>query len=114
MRIVLLDESRERSTQLTDLLKKAKHDVEWIRSTNEFMVRLEKTAPDRILIDGDAWRHGRAIYNYFGMGHKLENIPLTVYSASEGFAGLADRPKHSGDAVVPRAASIEAIVETVA
>jgi hypothetical protein len=115
MRIVLMDESRDRSVQLTELLKKARHEVECIYSSNDFINRvMAKSTPDRILADADTWKHGKAIYNYFGIGRKLENIPVTVYNIPEGFSGISDRPKHNSDVLLHRAATLEQVAATAA
>jgi hypothetical protein len=110
MRLLVLDESRERSTQLIDLLKKSRHEVECISNTNDFIAKSTgKSVPDRILVDADSWRHGKAIYDYFGIGLRLESIPLTIYNSPEGFAGPADRPRHNADVLLPKTATIEQV-----
>jgi hypothetical protein len=113
MRIVFLDESRERLNQFSDLLKRSRNDIDYIRGSSEFIARIEKSSPDRALIDADAWKHGRAMYNYLGVGRKLENTPITVYNAPEGFTGLTDRPKHNADVILPKSASLESIVDSI-
>jgi hypothetical protein len=115
MRVVIMDESRERTQQLVDLLKKGRHEVECMAATNEFINRLmSKSTPDRIMVDADSWKHGKAIYNYFGIGRKLENIPVTVYNIPEGFSGISDRPKHNADVLLQRTATLEQVAATAA
>jgi len=115
MRIVVMDESRERSTRLVELFKKGRHEVECLRLSNEFINRMmAKSPPDRVFVEADTWKHGKSIYNYFGIGRKLESIPVTVYNIPEIFAGIADRPKHNADALIPRTATLEQVAETIA
>lgn len=113
MRIVVLDESKERIAQFGDILKRSKHDIDYLRGSNDFITRIQKSVPDRVLIDADAWKHGRAIYRYFSIGRRLENVPMTVYNAPDGFVGLTDRPKHNADIILPKSATTESIVETI-
>jgi DNA-binding response OmpR family regulator len=100
MQILLLDESKKRRTQIAELLQKKKHTIRQCAASNDFMSVIEDSAPDRIILDGDTWRKGRAIYAYFNFGKKLENIPIVFYNVKEGAVTITGRESNAKDRIL--------------
>lgn len=111
MKILLLDESRKRVAQIAEAIGNGKHTVVSCTNSNDFMVAVTEETPDKLLLDVETWNNGKAIYGYFDVSRKLEDIPVVFYNAPEEFPGMADRPKHSKDHVLPKPSEAEAIVE---
>jgi DNA-binding NtrC family response regulator len=110
MNLVLLDESKKRKQLLEPMLQERGYTVRICSGSNDFIDSLDKIKPDRVLIDFEAWKHGRAIYAYMKIGKKIEQIPVTFYNAPEKFAGITERQQHPGDKVLKRQTTVEAIV----
>jgi DNA-binding NtrC family response regulator len=109
---MLLDESRKRATQITEAVGNGKHTVVRCSSSNEFMTALgDASAADKLLLDVDSWNNGKAIYRYFDVSRRLEDMPVIFYNAPEEFSGIADRPKHSKDHILTKPTETDAIVE---
>ena len=113
MNLVLLDESKKRKQQLETLLQERGYAVKACSGSNEFIDLIEKAKPDRVLIDFEAWKHGRAIYSYFKIAKRIEHIPITFYNAPEKFAGIPERLQNQNDKIIKRQTSVEAIVSAL-
>jgi DNA-binding response OmpR family regulator len=100
MRIIVLDESKKRTNQIVEFLQRKKYDYVCCSQSSEFVEAVTEKKADKILVEYDAWRHGRAIYNYLDFTRKMEDVPVVCYNAPESFTALNNRKKHSDDRVV--------------
>lgn len=113
MKIVVLDESKKRKEQISEILEKKKIDVVCCSLSGEFIETVEESTPDQILMDVDSWSTGRAIYNYFGFNKKLENVPILFYNAPENFVTINSRKRHNNDRVLNKPSEVESIVQAI-
>ena len=113
MKVLVMDDSRNRGAQIADLLRKRKHDVVCCTATNELMAAVQDAPPKALFLDVDAWRKSRAVLLYFGWARRLADTPIVFYNAPEGFTGLQERPRLERDAVLNKQATVENIVESL-
>lgn len=97
MKLLVFDENGKRRAQIVEELSKKGHSVEGCSTTQDFMVTMEENTPDRLVMDVPTWRSGRAIYQYFQFGKKLEKTPVLFYNSYEGFSLEGMRAPHEGD-----------------
>lgn len=112
MRILLLDDTEKRKVQLKDAIQK-QHEIVDCTSSNDLMSAVESEKLDLALLDMGTWKKGKAIYNYFRIGKKLENVPVVLYNAEEDAYFIADRTRHEKDRILSNPTEIETIVDTV-
>lgn len=110
MKILLLDDTKQRRTHLVELLQKKRYEVTACYSSNDFMNMVEKHKADIVLLDMESWYRGRAVYDFFGIAKRLENLPIIFYNASMNFSILNDRPRHTKDRILFRPSEVDAIV----
>jgi DNA-binding NtrC family response regulator len=113
MKILLLDDTRKRRNQLVEVLQKKKYDVIACYSSNSFMQSIEKQKINLILLNLDSWQKGAAMYTYFGIAKRLENLPILFYNASMDFSILHDRPRHGKDRILFKPTEVDAIVANI-
>ena len=102
MKIVILDETKKRKNAMAELLEEKGCDVVRCSASGEFMETIDSSTPDKIFIDVESWKNGRALYTYFKFGRKLCESPITFYNAPEIFNGIAERNPNQGDKVYKR------------
>jgi DNA-binding response OmpR family regulator len=110
MKIIILDDTRQRRNQIVDTLQKKRFEVTACFSSNDFISAIEKQKFDLVLLDMDSWNRGKSIYNYFGMPKRLENLPILFYNASMNFSILNDRPRHGKDRILFKPTEAEAVI----
>jgi DNA-binding NtrC family response regulator len=113
VKIVVLDESNKRKSQINDLLQDKGHEVATCSATGEFIELVETSDPDKILMDVDTWQHGIAIYTYFDFIKKLESIPIIFYNAPENFSNIVNRTQIENDKILNSPIDIDTIVQEV-
>ena len=113
MKIVVLDESKKRKEQIADLLEENGHDVLMCSASGEFMETIETRAPNKILLDIESWQHGRAIYSYFKISKRIEDIPITFYNAPENFTVFPDRNPNPEDKIYFKHTDIEEVISEI-
>ncbi len=113
MKIVVLDESNIRKSQINDLLQDKGHEVTTCSATGEFMELLEMSEPDKILMDVEAWQHGSAVYSYYNVIKRIENIPITFYNAPENFSNITNRTQIENDKILNSPIDIDIIIQEV-
>jgi PleD family two-component response regulator len=113
MKVLVMDERRQRAGEIGELLRKKKHDVVECVCSNDFMTAIQESVPQAIALDLDSWNRGRAVYEYFGQARRLADVPIVFYNAPEDFSTLPDRARLERDAVLPKQSPVETIVETV-
>ncbi len=112
MKILLLDDTQKRKAQLKDAIQK-QHEIIDCTSSNELMTAIESVKPNLFLLDMGTWKKGKAIYNYFHIGKKLENVPVILYNAEEDAYFITDRARHEKDRILSNPTEIETIIDTV-
>ena len=113
MKILILDDTRNRRSQLADALQKKRFEVTACYSTNEFIGALEKQKYDEVLLDMDSWNRGKSIYTYFGIAKRLENLPIVFYNAAMNFSILNDRPRHGKDRILFKPTDADAVLNSL-
>jgi len=113
MKIVILDDTRKRRAELKLLIEKSHKGVLDFYSSNDFIVSVEESAPDLLLVDTETWKKGKSIYNYLKLGKKLENTPVILYNSEEDVYFIPDRSRHEKDRVLPKPTEIGTIAEIV-
>jgi len=113
VKVVILDESKKRKQQISDMLEEKGYDVVACAATGEFMETIESTSPDTILLDVESWQRGKTIYNYFKFSRKLGEIPILFYNAPENFNNIIDRSQNQHDKVFRKQVDIDEIVSNV-
>jgi DNA-binding NarL/FixJ family response regulator len=114
MKIVIMDDTRQRRAQLKEAIEKQHKNVQDFYSSNDFITSIDESAPDLILLDMETWRKGKSIYNYLRLGKKLENTPIIQYNNSEEDTYfIQDRIRHEKDRVLPKPTEVGTIVELV-
>jgi len=113
MKLVVMDDSRKRNNQLSELLRRKKHLVVSCGGSGEFMEALEKSSVDRILLNVDTWQRGNAIYKYFGVAKRLSGVPVVFYNAPENFINISARERNEADRVLTKPVEPEAVAEAV-
>lgn len=113
MKIVVLDESKKRKEQITDLLEEKGHDVLLCSASGEFMEMIETATPDKILLDIESWHHGRALYTYFKFSKRIEDTPITFYNTPENFTAIPDRDPNPGDKIYTKHTDIEEVISDI-
>jgi CheY-like chemotaxis protein len=114
MKILVVDETRARAAQLAELVRGKRHDAVCCSTSVELLDALQTGGARAVLLDMATWRKGKSINGYFGVARKLADTPIVFYNAPEGFSALPDRARLERDAVLPEAATVETIVESLA
>ena len=78
MKILLLDDAKKRKAQLKEAIQK-QYEIIDCTSSNDLMTADRKSQIWHCWIWGPGKR--KAIYNYFHIGKKLENVPVILYNA---------------------------------
>jgi response regulator RpfG family c-di-GMP phosphodiesterase len=112
VKILLLDDAKKRKVQLKEAIQK-QYEIIDCTSSNELMTAVESEKLNLALLDMGTWKKGKAIYNYFHIGKKLENIPVILYNAEEDAYFITDRARHDRDRILSNPTEIETIVDTV-
>ena len=113
MKIAVVDDTKSRTSQISEALEKAKHKVILCASSNDFMSTIDEHAVQCLCLDYDTWHNGRAIYGYFKLHKKIENMPVVFYNAPAHFSTLPNRAKHERDQFLPSPMDPKAIVDAV-
>jgi len=108
-----MDDTRKRREELKIAIEKHHKGVVDFYSSNDLITSVDESAPDLLVLDMDTWKKGRAIYNYFKIGKKLENTPVILYNADEDMYFIQDRTRHEKDRVLPKPTEVGTIVELV-
>lgn len=109
MNILVVDENRVRRLQIVDALQKKRHTVEHCAASNDFLSALDKSKPERVVVDVPTWKKGKAIYAYFQVGKKLEKVPVLFYNSYEGFTLEGQRAPHEKDRILMDHVKVEDI-----
>jgi DNA-binding NtrC family response regulator len=113
MKILILDDTRKRRSQLAETLQKKRFEVSACYSSNDFVSALDKQKFDVLLLEMDSWNRGKSIYTYLGLAKRLENLPIVFYNASMNFSILNDRPRHAKDRILFKPTDVDAIVNSL-
>lgn len=111
MQVLILDEFRQRGSQIAEAIGSSSGNVVNCQLSNEFMTVLAEKVPGKILVDLPTWNSGRSIYNYFKVSRKLENIPIIFYNTPDDFDMLQGRPRHNRDKILPKPTTVESVAE---
>lgn len=110
MTVVVFDEMKNRRQQIVHLLNAKGYSVKPCFASGDFMDILDRNSIDKIIMDVDSWRHSRAIFDYFNVSRKLQNIPIIFYNAPETFVSIHDRSQGIQDKVYQKTCAADAIV----
>lgn len=113
MKVLVVDETQARATELSELLRQKKHDVVTCGGTCQFLDAIQTKGTKAILLDTDSWQKGRAMLEYFDIAPRLADIPFVFYNAPEDFSELQNRPRLDKDVVLPKSATVDAIAESL-
>jgi len=114
MKCVVLEDRGKKGEAVRGAFSKKKIDVVFCTSSNDFMAAVSASKFDVAVINADAWGRGRAIYDYFDLGRKLEGKRLVFFNASEQFVPAVKYRKHGDKDVVYREPiEYEALVEAL-
>jgi len=113
MKVIVLDDARNRVASIRDAFSKKKMDAIICATSNEFMAALDTANFTAAYINADTWNKGRSIYDYFGAGARLENKPITVYNADERFAVITNRDPHDDDCLFSKPSDIESVLDAI-
>ena len=69
-------------------------DVIFCTSSSDFMAAVTASKFDTAVMNAKAWGRGRAIYDYFELGRKLEGKRLVFFNADEQFVPAIKYRKH--------------------
>ncbi len=110
MKVLVLDDGRKRIVQMQDELGKKNIETVLCSTSNSFMDAVGTANFDSFLINVDTWEKGRAIYDYFGIGRKIEQKPVIFYNADETFTSVNNRIPNDKDQVLYKPVDIDAVV----
>ncbi|MBD3392864.1 MAG: hypothetical protein GF418_12230 [Chitinivibrionales bacterium] len=113
MKVIIMEESRKRNSQIAELLERRKHQVVSCAGSGEFMEALYKGSADRILMNVEAWQRGNAMYKYFDIIRRMGATPVVFYNAPENFVNIPSREQNQGDRVLTKPVETEAVVEAL-
>lgn len=113
MKILLMDDSKQRRSKIKEDVAKINKDVTDINSSNDLITNIENGKADLILLDSDTWKKGKSIYNYLRISKKLEKTPIVFYNVDEETITIPDRAKNDKDVVLSRPTEVETIVDAV-
>lgn len=113
MKILVMDDTRKRRTQIKEEIVKKGHDVIECYTSNEFIDRIGENKADLILLDADTWKKGKSIYNYLKISKKMENIPVIYYNSEDDNMAIQDRPGNEKDLVLSKPTEVEAVLDRV-
>ena len=113
MKVLVLDDTKKQSDNIKEAFAKKRMDVDVCVSSNEFMDAI--CAPfGTVYINAETWNKGRAIYDYFGAGLKLEGKPMVIYNADEKFAAINNRTPIEQDRTIRQPSNFETALEEAA
>jgi hypothetical protein len=108
MKVIVLDGGHRQSASIREAFSRKNIDAVVCSSSNEFLTALSNTSKyDSVYINAEAWNRGRSIYDYFGIGPKLEDKPAVIYNADEKFAPISDRKPNEQDRVFHKPSDVE-------
>ncbi len=110
MKIVVLDESKKMRQKITETLEEKGHTVITCLASGAFMDAIESSTPGKVLMNVDSWKHGKAMYTYFKIQKRLEDIPIVFYNVPDKFTSITDRNPHKDDKIYSRQTAIEDIL----
>lgn len=110
MKIVVLDESKKRRQQIIDALDEKGHNVLVCAGSGAFMDAIESSTPGKIMMNVESWKHGKAMYNYFKIAKRIEDIPIVFYNVPDKFTSITDRTPHKDDKIYAKQTSIEDVL----
>jgi DNA-binding NtrC family response regulator len=113
MKVVILDDTKKRRSDLADALHKKRVEVTTYYGSNDFINAIEKNKFDLLLLDMESWNRGKSIYTRFGTAKRLENLPIVFYNAPANFSVLYDRPRHLKDRILPKPTEADAVVASL-
>jgi PleD family two-component response regulator len=113
VKIVVLEESKKRNNEIVEMLEENSCDVIPCSGTGEFMDSVESSMPDRILLNVDAWQHGKTIYNHFRFSEKISDIPVSFYNAPENFSAITDRAQNPEDKIFSKQTELDEIISNI-
>jgi len=102
MKCLVLEDRGKKEEAVREAFSKKKLDVIFCTSSNDFMTALNASKFETAVINAEAWGRGRAIYDYFDAGKKLDGKRLVFFNASEQFVPAIKYRKHSDKDVVYR------------
>lgn len=109
MKVLVLDDKNKKNGKINDLLDKKKIDGALCSSSNEFLNAVESSKFDTLFINADTWCRGRAIYDYFDIGKKIEQKRVIFYNAEEKFAGISGRRSVGQDKIHYKPVDLETV-----
>jgi DNA-binding NtrC family response regulator len=95
------------------MLEEKGYNVIGCSASGEFMDSIENGGVDKIVLDFDAWQHGKSIYNYFKLTRKMADIPIVFYNAPDNFTALPERSHHQEDTILHKQVDCDELVGTV-
>jgi hypothetical protein len=111
MRVIVLDDLWKQAPSIREAFSRKMMDVTVCVSSNEFMDALTASAFDAVYINAETWSKGRAIYDYFGAGSRLEGKPVVIYNAAEKFAPINNRTPVEQDRTIRQPSNFETALE---
>ena len=113
MKVVILDDTRKRRSELVDFLHKKRAEVTALYGSNEFIDAIDKNKFDLLLLDMESWIRGKSVYSRFGISKRLEALPIVFYNAPANFSVLQERPRHPKDRILPKPTEVETIIAII-
>jgi PleD family two-component response regulator len=114
MKMIILDDTRNRRNALVNALQKKRIDAAAFYSSNDFITAVEKNKFDLLLLDMESWNRGKAVYNYFRIAKRLlEKLPILFYNADAAFSVLNDRPRHAKDRILCKPTETETVMASL-
>ncbi|MCL2181852.1 MAG: hypothetical protein FWB85_00060 [Chitinispirillia bacterium] len=111
MKVLVLDDTKKQKDNIKEAFWKKKMDADVCVSSNEFMDALGAAKFETVYINAETWSKGRAIYDYFGAGSRLEGKPVVIYNAAEKFAPINNRTPVEQDRTIRQPSNFETALE---
>ncbi|MDR2727629.1 MAG: hypothetical protein LBB56_00735 [Chitinispirillales bacterium] len=109
MKVLVLDDKNKKNGEINGLLDKKKIDGALCSTSNEFLNAVELSKFDTLVINAQTRCRGRAIYDYFDIGKKIESKRVVFYNAEEKFAGISGRKSVDQDKIHYKPVDLETV-----
>jgi len=114
MKYLVLEDKGKKKQIVSEACAKKNLNVIFCSTSSEFMTAVTASKYDTAVINVKAWGRGRAIYDYFGVGKKMDGKPVIFYNAREHLIPVIKyRNQNENDVVHNEPTDIETVMETL-
>jgi len=114
MKYLVLEDKGKKEKSVREAFSNKKLDVIFCSTSNDFMNAVTASKFDTAIINVKTWGRGKAIYDYFGAGQKLDGKPVIFYNGHEQLIPVIKyRNKNENDVVHYEPTDIEAVIDTL-